>query len=188
MPLRRLLFSATLLLCVFAAADAFAMEADQVTASTLANSKPHTRNAKDVKQNQKKLNHGQGKKGVANIDSLANWTDSFQAEGVDVNNNPQTTWWYNMVGGVPHKKETTTFKAPIVPVSLDLRNADGTPRFVNGHRLFSDATQFVDPVLESPIFEDFSYSSAPGSSTWRRPNGTRYSSPMPIPRRGRWSS
>jgi len=160
MPLRRLLFSATLLLCVFAAADAFAMEADQVTASTLANSKPHTRNAKDVKQNQKKLNHGQGKKGVANIDSLANWTDSFQAEGVDVNNNPQTTWWYNMVGGVPHKKETTTFKAPIVPVSLDLRNADGTPRFVNGHRLFSDATQFVDPVLESPIFEDFSYSSS----------------------------
>src|SRR5437763_16091146 len=96
MPLRRLLFSATLLLWVFAAADALAMEADQVTASTLANSKPHTRNAKDVKQNQKKLNHGQRKKGAANIDSLANWTDSLPADGVDVNNNPQTTWRYNM--------------------------------------------------------------------------------------------
>src|SRR5690349_39849 len=160
MALRRLLFSATLLLCAFAAADAFAMESDQVTAATLNSSKPHSENAKDVKQNQKKLNHGQVQKGVPNIDSLANWGDQFHADGVDANNNPQHTWFYNMVGGSPNKKETTVFRAPIIPVSIDLRNADGTPRFVNGQRLFMDATRYVQPVLESPIFENFTYSSS----------------------------
>ena len=31
---------------------------------------------------------------------------------------------------------TTAIGAPIVPVNLDLRNVDGTPRFVNGQRLY----------------------------------------------------
>ena len=45
-------------------------------------------------------------------------------------------------------------------MSLDLRNADGSPRFVKGHRLFSDATQFVQRVLESPLFVFAHYSSS----------------------------
>jgi hypothetical protein len=50
--------------------------------------------------------------------------------------------------------------APIVAVSLDLRNFDGSPRFVGGQRLFSDATRFVAPVLSSPIFCKTFYSSS----------------------------
>jgi hypothetical protein len=73
-----------------------------------------------------------------------------------------------MVGHAPfgkgdwddRKGETTTIPAPVIAVNLDLRNYDGSPRFVNGHRLFSDATQYVEPVLKSPIFVKTSYSSS----------------------------
>ncbi len=75
--------------------------------------------------------------------------------------NTQFTWGYTMVGHAPFgtgtliqdwSGETTRIGAPIVPVNLDLRNFDGTPRFVNGQRLFSDATQFVPFVLASPVY------------------------------------
>jgi hypothetical protein len=56
--------------------------------------------------------------------------------------------------------ESTNIGAPIVPVNLDLRNSDGSPRFVNGKRLYSDATQYVAPVLSSPIFSNTFYSSS----------------------------
>jgi hypothetical protein len=49
---------------------------------------------------------------------------------------------------------TTTFNAPVVPVSLDLRNFDGSPRFVGGHPLISDVTPFITPVLNSPVFSN----------------------------------
>jgi hypothetical protein len=63
-----------------------------------------------------------------------------------------------------------------VPVSLDFRNADGSPRFVrvvNGkaitcgtpgepgcRRLFFDPTPFIEPVLESPVFSNANYTSS----------------------------
>ena len=72
----------------------------------------------------------------------------------------KVTGIYQMIGTVPETGKTTTIAAPIVPVSLDLRNADGSPRFVKGHRLFSDATQFVKRVLESPLFVNAHYSSS----------------------------
>jgi hypothetical protein len=56
--------------------------------------------------------------------------------------------------------ETTEIRAPVVPVSLDLRNFDGSPRFVGGKRLFSDGTQYVNPVLNSPVFSNTSYGSS----------------------------
>lgn len=65
-----------------------------------------------------------------------------------------------MVGNPPQHKGTTTINAPIVPVSIDLRNADGTPRFVNGHRLFYDVTPFVAPTVGSPVFQNSTYSSS----------------------------
>jgi len=55
---------------------------------------------------------------------------------------------------------TTSIGAPVVPVNLDLRNFDGSPRFVGGKRLFSDATQYVKPVLKSPVFSNTFYSSS----------------------------
>ena len=69
-------------------------------------------------------------------------------------------FFFNMVGHDPSLAATTTLNAPIIPVSLDLRNADGTPRFVNGHRLFYDVTKFIAPLLASPIFQNATYSSS----------------------------
>jgi hypothetical protein len=43
---------------------------------------------------------------------------------------------------------------------VDLRNADGSPRFVNGQRLISRPDAFIEPTLNSPIFQNFTYSSS----------------------------
>jgi hypothetical protein len=110
--------------------------------------------------------------GVLGVDSLPNWSGSFYDPGQDSFGNVQYAWQYTMVGNSPFVRSsegngdadfqgaTTTIGAPVIPVSLDLRNADGTPRYVNGHRLYSDATQFLAPVLKSPIFANAFYSSS----------------------------
>jgi hypothetical protein len=98
--------------------------------------------------------------GIPDIDSLVNFNNHFQGPGVDQNGNAQVIWYYNMVGTAPEHHGTTTFDAPIVPVTLDLRNANGTPRFVNGHPLISSPAKFVQPTLNSPLFQNFVYSSS----------------------------
>ncbi len=98
--------------------------------------------------------------GIPGIDSLPNFNGQFTANGFDPFGNPNTHWLYNMVGTTPESNVTTVINAPVIPVSLDLRNADGSVRFVNGHRLFSDATRFVHPVLNSPVFQNSRYSSS----------------------------
>ena len=45
-------------------------------------------------------------------------------------------------------------------MNIDLRNFDGSPRFLNGKRLFLDATQFVPRVLKSPMFVSTPFSSS----------------------------
>jgi len=69
-------------------------------------------------------------------------------------------FFFTMVGHGPGFAGTTTLNAPIIPVSLDLRNADGSPRFVNGHRLFYDVTPFIAQLLASPMFQNAHYSSS----------------------------
>jgi hypothetical protein len=129
---------------------------DQVPISFLSNA-----SHKSVQIAPRGHRNGQGHaNGIPNIDSLVNFNDHFQAQGVDQNGNAQIIWYYNMVGTAPQHHGTTTFNAPIVPVTLDLRNADGSPRFVNGKPLISSPAQFVQPLLDSPIFQNFSYSSS----------------------------
>jgi hypothetical protein len=129
---------------------------DQVPISLLSNA-----SHKSVQMAPRGHRNGQGHaNGIPNIDSLVNFNDHFQAQGVDQNGNAQIIWYYNMVGTAPQHHGTTTFNAPIVPVTLDLRNADGSPRFVNGKPLISSPAQFVQPLLDSPIFQNFSYSSS----------------------------
>jgi hypothetical protein len=96
-----------------------------------------------------------------------NWSSYFYYPGVDRHGFPQFTWQYTMVDRAPfgtdeseESAETTEIRAPVVPVSLDLRNFDGSPRFVGGKRLFSDATQYVSPVLSSPVFSKTFYGSS----------------------------
>ena len=84
------------------------------------------------------------------IDSLPNWTSYFYYPGViDQFEDPQYTWSYTMVGSAP-KGGPTTINAPIVPVTMDLRNTDGSPRFVNGQRLISSPAAFVTSAKRPP--------------------------------------
>jgi hypothetical protein len=107
---------------------------------------------------------------VLGLDTIPNWSSYFYEPGLDSFGNLQFTWEYTMVGHSPLQSsdgsddnfsgKTTKIGAPLIAVNVDLRNADGSPRFVNGVRLFQDATKFVAPVLSSPIFSKTSFSSS----------------------------
>jgi hypothetical protein len=145
------------LLFVFATTFAcYAQQDDQVPISFLSN-KSH----KSIQMAPRGHRNGQGHtNGIPGIDSLVNFNNHFKAQGVDQNGSAQIIWYYNMVGTAPEHHGTTTLNAPIVPVTLDLRNFDGSPRFVNGKPLISSPTQFIQPTLDSPIFQNFTYSSS----------------------------
>ena len=114
--------------------------------------------------------------GIVNIDSVPNFNGHYFTPGQDSNGNPQNHWYFNTLGNPPEQGGTTTLNAPIIPVSIDLRNADGSERFVkivNGNvvtcgnppgpgcnRLFFDATQYTQPILESPVFSNANYTSS----------------------------
>ncbi len=113
------------------------------------------------------------------IDTITNFTGHFEAQGVLFDGSAHHTWEYSMVGNPPEKGGTTVFNAPIIPVSLDLRDANGNPRFVKQNpdgsvsncanatdpgcvRLFSDVTPFIQPFVNGPVFNGLStYSSSP---------------------------
>jgi len=142
-----------------------AMEPDQVPVSFTLTTKPHTYNAKSIADGG--VLGGRSNGSLLGIDSVVNWSSYFYLFGLDLNGFPQFTWQYTMVGRAPFSigeseggAETTEIRAPVVPVSLDLRNFDGSPRFVGGKRLFSDGTQYVNPVLKSPVFSNTSYGSS----------------------------
>jgi hypothetical protein len=114
--------------------------------------------------------------GIPGIDSVLNFSGAYSTPGVDPNGKPNSNWLFNTLGKRPDAGGTTTLNAPIVPVALDLRNADGSPRFVrvvNGktitcgtptepgcQRLMFDPTPFIPLVLESPVFSNFNYTSS----------------------------
>lgn len=114
--------------------------------------------------------------GIANIDSVPTFNGQYFTPGQDPAGNPQNRWFFNTLGNPPQMGGTTTLNAPIVAVSLDLRNADGSPRYVkivNGqvvtcanppdpscHRLFFDPTPFIQPILDSPVFSNTNYTSS----------------------------
>ena len=139
---------------------------DQVPISFTLNKNPHTLHTKFAADGGGVLgNRSNGS--LLGIDSLSNWSSYFYYPGVDGNGFPQFTWQYTMVGHSPfatgnddENGGTTSIGAPVVPVNLDLRNFDGSPRFVGGKRLFSDATQYLKPVLKSPVFSNTFYSSS----------------------------
>jgi hypothetical protein len=111
---------------------------------------------------------------VLGVDSIPNfssyfylpgwWTDPFGSAS-----QPQFTWPYTMVGRAPFGHDdsdrTTRINAPIIPVAIDLRNADGSIRYcttAGGQqvRLFRSALPHVQPALNSPIFSNARYSSS----------------------------
>jgi hypothetical protein len=98
--------------------------------------------------------------GIFDVDSIANFNGQFFTDGFDSAGNPNRHWYTNTVGNPPQMGGTTTFAAPIVPVSIDLLDANGQVRVVNGHPLHSDVTPFIQPTVNSPVFQNFTYSSS----------------------------
>lgn len=148
-----------LLVVVFASVPLFAMqEGDEVPANFLAGmGKPLHPKAGVL--------HGKGNIPTPHgfpqgVDSLVNFTGHFEEAGVYLDGSPHHIWEYSMVGNSPAHGRTTTYNAPIVPVTIDLRNFDGSPRFVNGHRLISSPDAFVQPVLNSPVFSSTNFTSS----------------------------
>src|SRR5882762_3542126 len=163
--MRLAVLAAIFLIGVPASVYGQAMEPDQVPVSFTLTTNPHTYNAKSIADGG--VLGGRSNGSLLGIDSVVNWSSYFYLFGLDLNGFPQFTWQYTMVGRAPFgigesegSAETTEIRAPVVPVSLDLRNFDGSPRFVGGKRLFSDATQYVKPVLKSPVFSNTFYSSS----------------------------
>jgi hypothetical protein len=131
---------------------------DQVTTSVLANAHPRFAAVNPASHGNGQAHAGQG---IAGIDSLVNFNGHFRIAGFDRNGNPQTDWYTNTVGHMPGDGGTTNINAPVVPVIVNLANADGTPRFVGGQPLISYPSQYVTPTLNSPVFQNYTYSSSP---------------------------
>jgi len=133
------------------------LESDQLPANALQGQKGHSAH---IGPQGHKNGMAHASQGTAFIDTLTTWNDQFFADGVDANNNPVSRWFTSMIGNAPNNHGTTTINSPIVPIIMDLRNADGSPRFVNGKPLVSSAEQYVQPVLDSPVYANSTYSSS----------------------------
>jgi hypothetical protein len=105
------------------------------------------------------------------VDTIPTFDSYFYDPGFTTTGLHQYTWQYRMVGRAPfngggddNRRDddgpVTHIRAPVVPVTVDLRNADGSPRFVNGQRLISSPAAYVGPTLASPIFQLTGYSSS----------------------------
>ena len=93
--------------------------------------------------------------GIPGIDSLTTWNGSFRTPGFDANGKYRDNWIYKMVGNPPEKGGTTSLNAPVVPVIMQLLNPDGSVF------LTYDPKPFVMPTLESPLFQNSTFTSSP---------------------------
>lgn len=114
---------------------------------------------------------------LACVDSITNFTGKFDAPGVYLDGTARDTWEFSMVGRAPSHNGPTTFNAPIIPVTVSLLNADGTPRSVitdsincpkctpselgKKVRLISRPTAFVQPFVHGPEYASATYTSSP---------------------------
>src|ERR1700730_1252918 len=174
--MRLAVLAALLLVAIPGTVRAQSMQDDQVPINFALNLNPHTSGANNAAGSGGVLGH-RSNGSVLGVDSIPNWSSYFYYPGVDSNGFPQFTWQYTMVGHSPFAKGgdhgegeseggTTNIGAPVIPVNIDMRNFDGSPRFVGGQRLYMDATQFVAPVLKSPVFAKTFYSSSAGPTQY----------------------
>src|SRR5690348_14317499 len=156
MTMRHTIFVLCLLLLTCGASAGLAQEVDMVDPSLLANA-----TARSFHPKPHDLTNGQAHSrfGIFGIDSIPNFNDQFFSDGFDYNGNPNRHWYTNTAGNPPQMGGTTMINAPIRPVNVELDDANGNLRVVNGHPLISAASQLVAPVLASPVFSNFTYSS-----------------------------
>jgi hypothetical protein len=96
----------------------------------------------------------------AGIDSIKTFDGIFRTSGVGPTGGAQHKWLYTMAGSRPELGGTTLFEAPIVPVSLDLLDYNGSVRIVDGHKLHYSVRPFVAAVVNSPLFQNAEYTSS----------------------------
>jgi hypothetical protein len=106
--------------------------------------------------------------GVLGIDSLTNWSSYFYVP--DNAGGFQFTWPYTMVGNSPFTHGdgdndddddlTTWIPSPIVPVTVQLLDTNGSVRIIGGQPAIISSTQLVNPVLRSPAFSPSTYTSS----------------------------
>lgn len=114
---------------------------------------------------------------LACLDSVINNNNFFKEEGVYYNGTTRNIWQYDLVGKPPASNTSTIFNAPVIPVTINMLNADGTPRWVvtnktncphctaselgKSVRLLSQPQPFVPAFLNSPVFKSSNFSSSP---------------------------
>ena len=101
--------------------------------------------------------HGKSKNhagpSIDNADSVVNFSGVFRVQGQDSNGAPNDTWNTDTLGADPAKGGTTTINAPIIPVTVNLLDAN------NKIVMSSSPSGFVQPTVNSPVFQNASYSS-----------------------------
>lgn len=102
--------------------------------------------------------------GLPGVDSVVNFTGSFIASpGLDANFNPlpPTTFSYAMVGNAPGHG-TTEINAPIIPVTVELLDANGNVAVdpTSGAKLISNPHDKVRLVEDSPVFDNALFTSS----------------------------
>lgn len=156
------LFLACFWFVLFSSLTGFAQSKDQLT-STLPSAKRqfmefaprgHSGLASPV------LGGSGGGSGQGPFDSIRTFDGSYQVQGVGPQGHPRYHWYYTIAGRNPKDGGTTYIDAPIVPVSLDLLDWDKSVRIVNGHKLHYSVKPYVQPVLNSPVFQNFDYTSS----------------------------
>lgn len=150
MPTRFTLFFLLACAFLFGAGATLAQNSRQLPADHL--TKMHIRSVTVAPRG----HHSAGEaSGIPGIDSLTNWNGTYQTPGFDPNGKFRKNWSYNMVGNPPGRGGTTNINAPVVPVAVDLLNPDGSVF------LHYDPTPFILPALQSPVFQNASFSSSP---------------------------
>src|SRR5690348_2196459 len=85
--------------------------------------------------------------GIQGVDGILNWTEAAP-------NAPGFSYW-DTLGTPPTTMGTTNINAPIVPVFVSLKNADGSQAYL------INPMKDVQPELQSPVFQRARYSSSP---------------------------
>jgi hypothetical protein len=153
-------FAISLLVASLLSVAARATESDELPANFLAGM--HVRHAdKATIQHTKQGNIPTPHGFPAGVDTIVNFTNHFEAQGVYLDGSAHHIWEYSMVGNPPGQGGTTVFNAPVVPVTVDMRNFNGSPRFVKGQRLISKPDVFVQPFLNGPVYGTANYTSSP---------------------------
>ncbi|HET7504815.1 MAG TPA: hypothetical protein VFK02_27520 [Kofleriaceae bacterium] len=102
---------------------------------------------------------GAARQAQSAIDTLTSFTRQFTADGFDSEGNPQSVWPYTMVGRDPQLNRTTRFKAPIIPVTVEMLDANGNVgKTATGAPLrMVTGNDTIQLTLNSPVFQKFPY-------------------------------